>query len=107
MATVTANSTSVRAASEINTADFARTFSLSMKSASLFLSSMKRAKAGDPQAVQKLGLTKQDIKGLRRFQLPSEATIRMVAKNIQADVGTTRDMLSALIQKASEQSKAR
>jgi hypothetical protein len=87
----------------VNVVAFAKVFSISQVSAKLFLTAMEKAKAGDQLALQNLGLTAQDTSALKSFELPSDSSIRLVAKNIQADSGSTRDMIAALLAKAKEQ----
>lgn len=85
---------------------FAAVNQISVESAQIFTDAMLAAKEGNSQAIMNLGLSHDDLVAISKYQMPAEAGVEALAKNIKAEVAITRTMVQSLIAQVAQQAKA-
>ena len=77
--------------------EWAKKFAMSPDNANKLISALKQAKTGKAQALNNLGLKKEDLRAIAKYEVPSQETVKVLAKNLNQLPKNTESMLSQLV----------
>jgi len=82
---------------DVSSVEWAKKFAMSPAKANKLISALKQAKTGKAQALNNLGLKKEDLRAIAKYEVPSQETVKVLAKNLNQLPKNTESMLSQLV----------
>jgi hypothetical protein len=97
----------VAKAADLNANEIASRYSMSFESAELLVSALAKSESGDPAGLSALGLERNDVERLAKFELPESNGIDRMARALNQAPEATKAMLEQLVAIAQAQDAAR